>query len=146
MKRKQRYSIIQSRVSCWIFRLELCLGSYTLLKHRDLLACVVVCGLVLTAWKQTPKRNLIVTHTCADVSLLLNFFLWWPTHIPWFQNGGTESITRAFRFPPLLKTLGALLLLQRGGDGKNKISLRVFAPPLLTYKINQNKFKNDGPQ
>ena len=43
-----------------------------------------------------PKRNLIVTHTCADVSPLLIFFLWWPTHIPWFQNGGTESMP-----PPL---------------------------------------------
>ena len=89
-----------------------------------------------------PKRNLIVTHTCADVSPLLIFFS---------VVANSHTMVSKWRYwinaPPsprlsistFIETLVALLLLQRGGgerERENKISFRVFATSLETYRIN----------
>ena len=115
-----------------------------LLKDRGLLACVVVCGLVLTAWKHNtqakPNRH---THMRRRFTAAYFFSVVANSHtmvLKWryWINAPPPPSPPCLSISTFIETLVALLLLQRGGgrERENKISLRVFATSLETYRIN----------
>ena len=117
-----------------------------LLKDRGLLACVVVCGLVLTAWKHNtqakPNRH---THMRRRFTAAYFFSVVANSHTMvlkwryWINAPPPPYLPPAFRFPPLLKLLWLYYCYKEGGgerERENKISFRVFATSLETYRIN----------
>ena len=117
-----------------------------LLKDRGLLACVVVCGLVLTAWKHNtqakPNRH---THMRRRFTAAYFFSVVANSHTMvlkwryWINAPPPPISPLPFDFHLYWNSCGSITVTKRGGgerERENKISLRVFATSLETYRIN----------